>query len=243
MKKHLAIISIVIASTVIFLLAFVDWNDVFSDPVKQKQGSDNIDQSIESFGKLPWDKSTYEEISNSIVAMSSSKKINDTRKKALLNSLEYAKQDALILSLNKWLANSCSHSDISAIVKEARNCTEPSQKLQELLQSYAQYNAALSHENKLYSFLQGPFSESAAQGLISNYARATSGKPFSSCNKIGALRKKINDEINIFEKFHNNFNSIVKRRSFNYLAEEYATQLNKYGWYQQELESLMSNKK
>jgi hypothetical protein len=241
MKKHLAIISIVIASTIIFLLAFVDWNDVFSDPVKQKQGSDNIDQSIESFGKLPWNKSTYEEISNSIVAMSSSKKINDTRKKALMSSLEYAKQDALVLSLNKWLANSCSHSDISAIVKEARNCTEPSQKLQELLQSYAQYNAALSHENKLYSFLQGPFSESAAQGLISNYARATSGKPFSSCNKIGALRTKINDEINIFQKFHNNFKGFCELKKFQYISLNYDDELNKYRWYRQELERLDSH--
>ena len=241
MKKHLAIISIVIASTIIFLLAFVDWNDVFSDPVKQKQGSDNIDQSIESFGKLPWNKSTYEEISNSIVAMSSSKKINDTRKKALLSSLEYAKQDALVLSLNKWLANSCSHSDISAIVKEARNCTEPSQKLQELLQSYAQYNAALSHENKLYSFLQRQFSESAAQGLISNYARATSGKPFSSCNKIGALRTKINDEINIFQKFHNNFKGFCELKKFQYISLNYDDELNKYRWYRQELERLDSH--
>ena len=161
----------------------------------------NIDERIDSLGKLPFNEDSVLTIEGDINMFESVGKINSGKKSSLLSNLEYAKQNALVLSLKNWLNNSCNSSDIDKVVRVGNTCSNKSNELQDLLNVHGRYNAVLSYNSKLIAFLASEYNQGTANALINGISSAVSGEPFRNCPAISSLQSKVNSEIASFQNF------------------------------------------
>jgi hypothetical protein len=175
--------------------------DVFGPSAEVKPKKMNIDERIDSLGKLPFNEDSLLTIEGDINTLASISKINSSKKSSLLANLEYAKQNALVISLKNWLNNSCNSSGLDKVIRTANACSSKSNELQELLNTHDRFNAVFSFESKLNAFLAGPYDQIKADAISNGISSAINGEPFRNCTAIISLENKINSEINAFYKF------------------------------------------
>ena len=232
MKKHGLILIIVVVAGLLFGLSFLISKDVFGPPDEKKSKKMNIDERVDSLGKLPFNKDSLVTIEGDINMFESVGRINSGKKSSLLANLEYAKQSALVLSLKNWLNNSCSATGIDDLIRTGNACSNKSGELQDLLNTHARYNAVFNYDSKLNSFLAGPYDQAKADALMNGLSSAISGEPFRNCPAITSLTNKINSEINAFYSFLlNDYNQKAERGDWGFIDEN---QVKKYKYYHSE---------
>jgi hypothetical protein len=201
MKKHSLIIIVIAIAGILFGLSLLISKDVFGPSAEVKPKKMNIDERVDSLGKLPFNEDSLLTIEGDINTLASINKINSSKKSSLLANLEYAKQNALVISLKNWLNNSCNSSEIDKVVRVGSTCSNKSNELQDLLNVHGRYHAVLSYNSKLNAFLSGEYNQATADALINGISSAVSGEPFSNCSAISGLQSKVNSEIASFKNF------------------------------------------
>jgi hypothetical protein len=201
MKKHGLILIIVVVAGLLFGLSFLISKDVFGPTAEKKSKKMNIDERVDSLGKLPFNKDSLITIEGDINMFESVGKINSGKKSSLLANLEYAKQSALVISLKNWFNNSCNAAGIDDLIRTGNACSTKSGELQDLLNTYARYNAVFNYDSKLNSFLAGPYDQGKADALSNGISSAINGEPFRNCPSVVNLASKISSELSAFKYF------------------------------------------
>ena len=201
MKKHSLIIIVIAIAGLLFGLSLLISKDVFGPGKEVKTKKMNIDERVDSLGKLPFNEDSLLVIEGDINTLASISKINSGKKSSLLANLEYAKQNALVISLKNWLNNSCNASGLDKVIRTANNCSSKSNELQDLLNTHARFNAVFSFESKLNAFLAGPYDQAKADVILNGISSAINGEQFRNCASIISLENKINSEIISFYQF------------------------------------------
>ena len=231
MKKHSLIIIVIAIAGLLFGLSLLISKDVFGPAAGVKTKKMNIDERVDSLGKLPFNEDSLLIIEGDINTLASISKINSGKKSSLLANLEYAKQNALVISLKNWLNNSCNSSEIDKVVRVGSACSNKSNELQELLNTHSRYNSVFNFNSRLNSFLAGPYDQTKANVLINDFSNAISGEPFQNCPSIKSLQSKISSEINDFNSFVLNYNMKASREDWDFINQ---SDLSKYNYYYQE---------
>lgn len=240
MQKHKLILIVILAAGLLFGLSLLISKDILG-PTTGPRGTHkmNIDERVDSLGKLPFNEDSLLIIEGDINTLASISKINSGKKSSLLANLEYAKQNALVISLKNWLNNSCNSSGLDKVIHTANACSTKSNELQDLLNTYKRYNSVLNFESRLNAFLAGPYDQSAANALSNDLASTISGEPFRNCPAITNLTNKINSEINAFYTFlTNDYNQKAARGDWNFINQ---SNLSKYKFYYNEYLKNTSN--
>jgi hypothetical protein len=201
MKKHSLIIIVIAIAGLLFGLSLLITKGPFGSGGEPPRKKMNIDERIDSLGKLPFNEDSVLTIEGDINMFESVGKINSGKKSSLLSNLEYAKQNALVLSLKNWLNNSCNSSDIDKVVRVGNTCSNKSNELQDLLNTHHRYNSVLNFELRLNAFLAGPYDQAQADGLANGISSAIIGEPFRNCPAISNVVNKINSELSSFKYF------------------------------------------
>ncbi len=201
MKKHSLIIIVIAIAGLLFGLSLLITKGPFGSGGEPPRKKMNIDERIDSLGKLPFNEDSVLTIEGDINMFESVGKINSGKKSSLLSNLEYAKQNALVLSLKNWLNNSCNASGLDKVIRTANNCSNKSNELQDLLNTHTRYNSVLNFESRLNAFLAGPYDQAQADGLANGISTAINGEPFRNCTAISSLESKIYSEISSFFYF------------------------------------------
>ena len=232
MKKHSLIIIVIAIAGLLFGLSLLISKDVFGPGTAVKTKKMNIDERVDSLGKLPFNEDSLLIIEGDINTLASISIINSGKKSSLLANLEYAKQNALVISLKNWLNNSCNSSEIDKVVRVGNTCSNKSNELQDLLNTHHRYNTVLNFESRLNSFLAESYDQAKADALSNGLASAISGEPFRNCTAITNLTNKINSEINAFYSFlANDYNQKAARGDWNFINQ---SNLSKYKFYYSE---------
>lgn len=240
MKKNSLILIVVVVAALLFGLSLLITKGTFGGGATPPRKKMNIDERIDSLGKLPFNEDSLLTIEGDVNMLESVGKINSAKKTSLLNNLEYAKQNALVLSLKNWLNNSCSSSDVDKVVRVGNNCSNKSNELQDLLNVHARFNAVFSYDSQLNAFLAGEYDKTKANALINGIASAISGQPFRNCPAISGLQNKVNSEIASFKYFfEQEFNQAEASQNW-YKIEENQVMKYKhyYDIYQQKINEL-----
>ena len=239
MKKHSLIIIVIAIAGLLFGLSLLISKDVFGTGTEVKTKKMNIDERIDSLGKLPFNEDSLLTVEGDINTLASISKINSGKKSSLLANLEYAKQNALVISLKNWLNNSCNASGLDKVIRTANACESKSNELQDLLNTNTRYNSVLNFESRLSTFLAGPYDQAKADALSNGLASAISGEPFRNCTAITNLTNKINSEINAFYSFlANDYNQKAARGDWSFINQ---SNLSKYKFYYNEYLKNTSN--
>ena len=229
MKKHSLILIVVIVAGLLFSLSLLITKGPFGGGGPPPRKKMNIDERIDSLGKLTFNEDSLLTIEGDINMFESVGKINSGKKSSLLSNLEYAKQNALVLSLKNWLNNSCNSSDIDKVVRVGNTCSNKSNELQDLLNVHGRYNAVLSYNSKLSAFLAGEYNQGTADALINGISSAVSGEPFRNCSAISSLQSKVNSEIASFKNFVEQ--EYIQAETANNWFKIDPTQIGKYNFY------------
>jgi hypothetical protein len=233
MQKHKLILIVILAAGLLFGLSLLISKDIL-DPTKGQKGPRkmNIDERIDSFGKLPFNEDSLLTIEGDINTLASISKINSGKKSSLLTNLEYAKQNALVISLKNWLNNSCNSSGLDKVIRSAKACSSKSNELQELLNTHHRFNAVFNFESKLNAFLAGPYDQAKADAISNGISSAINGEPFRNCPSITGLENKINSEISAFYSFlENDYKQKAARGDWDFINQ---SNLSKYNFYYNE---------
>jgi hypothetical protein len=201
MKKHSLIIIVIAAAALLFGLSLFISKDIFGPGKELKTKKMNIDERVDSLGKLPFNEDSLLVIEGDINTLASISKINSIKKASLLTNLEYAKQNALVISLKNWLNNSCNSSGLDKVIRTANTCSNKSNELEDLLNTHTRYNSVLKFESRLNAFLAGHYDQAQADGLANGISSAIKGEPFRNCPAISSLESKIYSEISSFLYF------------------------------------------
>jgi len=232
MKKHILIIIVIAVAALLFGLSLLISKDVFGPSAEVKPKKMNIDERVDSLGKLPFNEDSLLTIEGDINTLASISKINSSKKSSLLANLEYSKQNALVISLKNWLNNSCSSSGLDKVIRTANACSSKSNELQELLNTHDRFNAVFNFESKLNAFLAGPYDQAKADAISNGISSAINGEPFRNCPSITGLENKINSEISAFYSFlENDYNQKAARGDWNFINQ---SNLSKYNFYYNE---------
>ncbi len=232
MKKHRLILIVILAAGLLFVLSLVISKDVFGPGKGGKPPKMNIDQRVDSLGKLPFNEDSLLVIEGDINTLASISKIDSRKKASLLTNLEYAKQNALVISLKNWLNNSCDASGLDKVIRNANACSNKSNELQNLLNTHSRYISVLNFESRLNAFLAGPFDQAKANALSNDFVSNINGEPFRNCPAVTNLTNKINTEINDFSSFlENDYYQKAARGDWNFINQ---SNLIKYKFYYDE---------
>ena len=198
---------------------------------KQKQDESTLMARIEKFGQNSWNLDMYEAFINEINGLASDQQISTSERNSYRSTLNINMQNALVLSYERSLRESCYNENIDQLQKASDTITNLIPELVKQRKVYQRFRIAIGYRNKLNYFLTKQFTEAEAGALISNFSKAISGQPFASCSNIKSLRSDIKQECADFKDFDNNFNQIVNIKEDYYYYDINSNPILKYPWY------------
>jgi hypothetical protein len=215
MNKHKNLL-IILSLGVIFIIALIISGQSSESNRAQTiipLGSKQLQQRIDSLGKVEWDESDYLLIKSDIGASEMAKEITATELDYLVKSLEQQAANAMVISFDIWVSNNCggSSGNIKNLISKmnSQKSLSVSPDLIDRLNVYSNFQTFLGIGSRVNQFLASKYNTAIESNLISQINSLANSKGLRDCSLIQVKKNEWLNQLKEMNKIDVAYNLIV----------------------------------
>lgn len=209
MKKSTQFLIFLFVCTGFIAILYINNNPhAIAEPGKLGNEAEKFIAQIDSLGSAAYNEQKYKTIKSQILGANLEAEIDDSQKSGLINSLEIAKTNSLILSFDQIKNSNClTPSALRNIVVELKKQQQlvPIQGGRNRIGQYNNMIRFLSIQGNLNQFFSGPFNAETKRILINKINNASTLDGVQGCGKTSTTKNQYLNSLNDFESKSNLF--------------------------------------
>jgi hypothetical protein len=215
MKKHKNIL-IILSLGVVFIIALIISEQSSESNRTQTVlplGSMQLQQRIDSLGKVEWNESNYLVLKSDIGASEMAKEITATELDYLVKSLEQQAANSMVISFDNWIRSNCGESSggiknlISKMNKQKSLSVSPD--LIDRLNFYSNVQIFLGLGRRVNQFLASKYNPSIESNLINQIYSSSNSKGVKNCYSLQAKKNEWLNQLKEMSKIDVAYNVII----------------------------------
>jgi hypothetical protein len=209
MKKSIKFLIFLLVCTGFIAVLYINNKPpAIAEPGELGNEEEKFIAQIDSLGSAAYNEQKYKSIKSQILGANLEAEIDDSQKSGLINSLEIAKTNSLILSFDQIKNSNClTPGALRKLVVELKKQQQlvPIQGGRNRIGQYNNMIRFLSIQGNLNQFFSGPFNAETKRNLINQINNAASLEGVQGCGKTVTTKNQYINSLNDFESKSNLF--------------------------------------